>query len=302
MGVPGKGRIQSPTTLHSGSLKRIRRGTSFKSLAARHSIPPNLKQIERRDWELWSIALILITVFGGGSILFLYSASLIPGSLPPSIGRFFGLLLFGLIGLVLLLNVYLLDKRRSLNQMRQLFLEQESQIAEQTRNAATDPLTGLYNRRYFDEVMQSELDRAVEQQRGVDVILVDIDNFRKLNQEKGHLQADHVLQEVGAVLKRCVRATDHVFRFGGDELLALLFGAKPDTTPIVEGRVHQFLKSHKRFQQRFGEPLTVSIGAATYKEGNTLEGLVEEAEVNLQAAKAAHMPTASTPPDSAAPN
>ena len=274
-------------------------------MAARHSIPPNLKQIERRDWELWSIALILITVFGGGLILFLYSASLVPGALPPTIGRFFGLLLFGLIGLVLLLNVYLLDKRRSLNQMRQLFLEQESQLAEQTRIAVTDPLTGLYNRRYFDEVMPSELDRAIERQRGVDIILVDIDNFRKLNQEKGHLLADHVLREVGAVLKRCVRATDYVFRFGGDELLALLFGAKPDTTSIVEQRVHQFLETHKRFQQRLGEPLTVSIGSATHEEGNTLEGLVEEAEVNLQAAKAAkaaHMPAASTPPDSAAPN
>ena len=132
-------------------------------MAQQHGLPPNLKQIERRDWELWSIALILITVFGGGLILFLYSASLVPGALPPSIGRFFGLLLFGLIGLVLLLNIYLIDKRRSLNQMRQLFLEQDAHLAEQTRIGVTDPLTGLYNRRYFDEVMQSELDRAVEQ-------------------------------------------------------------------------------------------------------------------------------------------
>lgn len=274
-------------------------------MAQQHGLPPNLKQIEKRDWELWSIALILITVFGAGLILFLYSASLVPGALPPSIGRFFGLLLFGLVGLVLLLNVYLIDKRRSLNQMRKLFLEQGAQLAEQTRIAVTDPLTGLYNRRYFDEVMPSELDRAIEQQRGVDAILVDIDNFRKLNQEKGHLLADHALREVGAVLKRCVRATDHVFRFGGDELLALLFGTKPDTTPIVEQRVHQFLGAHKRFQQRFGEPLTVSIGAATHKEGKTLEGLVEEAEVNLEAAKAnkaAHMPAGSSPPASTAPN
>ena len=274
-------------------------------MALQHGLRPKLKQIERRDWELWSIALILITVFGGGLILFLYSASLVPGTLPPSLSRFFGLLLFGLVGLVLLLNIYLIDKRRSLNQLRQLALEQEAELAEQARIAVTDPLTGLYNRRYFDEVMPSELDRAIEQQRGVDIILVDIDNFRKLNQEKGHLLADYALREFGAILKRCVRATDHVFRFGGDELLALLFGAKPDTTPIVEGRVHQFLKAHERFQQRFGEPLTVSIGAATYKEGNTMEGLVEEAEVNLQAAKAAkaaHMPAASTPPDSAAPN
>ncbi len=141
--------------------------------------------------------------------------------------------------------------------------------------------------------MQSELDRAVEQQHGVDAILVDIDNFQKLNQEKGHLLADHVLREVGAVLKRCVRATDYAFRFGGDELLALLFGAKPGTGPIVEQRVHQFLEAHKRFQQRLGEPLTISIGTATHEDGETLEGLVEEAEINLQAAKAnkaAHEP------------
>ncbi len=79
----------------------------------------------------------------------------------------------------------------------------------------------------------------------------------------------------------------------------------PDTSSIVEQRVHQFLETHKRFQQRLAEPLTVSIGTARHEEGKTLEGLLEEAEINLQAAKAdkaAHMPAASTPPDSAAPN
>ena len=108
-------------------------------MAQHHDLPLNLKQIERRDWELWSIALILITVFGSGLILFLYSASLVPGTLPPSLSRFFGLLLFGLVGLVLLLNIYLIDKRLSLNQMRQLFLEQEAHLAEQTRIGVTDP-------------------------------------------------------------------------------------------------------------------------------------------------------------------
>ena len=81
----------------------------------------NINQFEKRDWELWAIALILFTVFATGAILSVYSDNLVRIVLSPELGRSLGLLLFGLIGLVFLINVYLIDKRRSLHGYRHEF-------------------------------------------------------------------------------------------------------------------------------------------------------------------------------------
>ena len=81
----------------------------------------NLKEFEKRDWELWMIALVLLTVFAGGTILSVYSDGLVQSVLSPEVGRFVGLLLFGLIGLVFLINLYLIDKRRSIHRLRHKF-------------------------------------------------------------------------------------------------------------------------------------------------------------------------------------
>ena len=81
----------------------------------------DIKEFEKRDWELWAIALVLLTVFAGGAIASVYSDHLVQSILSPEIGRSLGLLLFGLIGLVFLINVYLIDKRRSLHEFRHEF-------------------------------------------------------------------------------------------------------------------------------------------------------------------------------------
>ena len=80
-----------------------------------------MEEVEKRDWELWMIALVLLTVFAGGTILSVYSDGLVQSVLSPEVGRFVGLLLFGLIGLVFLINLYLIDKRRSIHHLRHKF-------------------------------------------------------------------------------------------------------------------------------------------------------------------------------------
>lgn len=86
----------------------------------------------------------------------------------------------------------------------------------------TDPLTGCRNRRFFDEIINRELQRHQRDQVPLSLIFVDVDRFKAINDTHGHEAGDQVLQQVGAFLRKNVREADYVFRWGGDEFLILL--------------------------------------------------------------------------------
>jgi diguanylate cyclase (GGDEF)-like protein len=94
---------------------------------------------------------------------------------------------------------------------------------EQVRHLAiTDPLTGCYNRRFFDEIGRREMDRHRRYNKPLTVVFVDLNRFKYLNDRFGHDAGDRVLRTVGAMLRRHVRESDYVIRWGGDEFLLLL--------------------------------------------------------------------------------
>jgi len=88
--------------------------------------------------------------------------------------------------------------------------------------AITDPLTGCYNRRFFDEIGRREMERHRRYNKPLTVVFVDLNRFKHLNDRFGHDAGDHVLRTVGAMLRRHVRGSDYVIRWGGDEFLLLL--------------------------------------------------------------------------------
>lgn len=238
----------------------------------------------RHDWELWSIALILLTVLAGGVMTFAY-LSVGEARVSPWVMRMVWLLLFGLMVLVLLLNVYLIDKKRTLAQLWQRTLAQEIELEEQRGRAGTDSLTLVYNRRFFDEFVPKEIRRAVRANRALSVLLVDVDHFRQVNAELGHFVGDEVLREVAETLKHSLRTSDYVFRFGGDEFLIVLPETDEAGAAVIIERVRQALASRHDLHERVGRPVTVTIGPATFLAGRTLESVIEEAEARLQAAR-----------------
>jgi GGDEF domain-containing protein len=88
--------------------------------------------------------------------------------------------------------------------------------------AITDPLTGCYNRRFFDEIGRREIERHRRYDKPLTVMFVDVNRFKHLNDRFGHDTGDHVLRTLGAMLRRQVRGSDYVIRWGGDEFLLLL--------------------------------------------------------------------------------
>jgi two-component system cell cycle response regulator len=138
------------------------------------------------------------------------------------------------------------------------------------RLALTDPVTGASNQRYFWDRLRAELSRAKRFTRPLTVILFDVDNFKKVNDEKGHLEGDSVLTKVAETLNRESRQMDIVARYGGDEFALIL--------PEIEG--DNALKIATRLSQKVNEDAGVSIsgGVACFPVSRTERELVANAD------------------------
>ncbi|MBA3659743.1 MAG: diguanylate cyclase [Gemmatimonadales bacterium] len=167
-------------------------------------------------------------------------------------------------------------------------MEQAVQGQEQMRHLAeTDALTGCFNRRALMEKLEQEMDRAARYATMLTGMMVDIDNFKPINDTYGHLVGDRVLKQLAALLKREQRSVDVVARYGGEEFVVLL----PETT-AAESRnfAERILKRVASYE--FGEAdrpvrVTISIGIATYPDERVSDGesLLNLADSHLYRAK-----------------
>jgi diguanylate cyclase (GGDEF)-like protein len=152
-----------------------------------------------------------------------------------------------------------------------------------------DPLTGLFNRRYLEESFQLELHRAERSARPVSLIMLDLDHFKRLNDSLGHQAGDAVLQELGALLQRSVRAGDLACRYGGEEMLVLLpeVGISPALARAEELRLG-ISALRVRALGKALPTVTASFGVATFPHhGRTLTELLRSTDAALYRAKAA---------------
>jgi diguanylate cyclase (GGDEF)-like protein/PAS domain S-box-containing protein len=150
--------------------------------------------------------------------------------------------------------------------------------------AVTDELTGLRNRRSFEERMVMEFSMARRRKRELSVLLIDVDNFKTINDRWGHAAGDEVLRRLGMILRTTVRLPDLPARYGGEEFVVLLPESGEESAMGLARRVMQRVAS----EDWENEPLTISVGMAAMNE--SLENgfqLVELADEALYAAKRA---------------
>ncbi|MEK6275422.1 MAG: response regulator [Actinomycetota bacterium] len=160
-------------------------------------------------------------------------------------------------------------------------LANERRLALTYAEARRDALTGLANKRAFDEFLAKALSNAAEVDGSVSLVLFDLDDFKKVNDEHGHVVGDDVLREVGRVLMRVVRVGDEVFRVGGEEFAIVVEG-----TPAVAAPVASRLRDALAEQRRGHELPTVSAGVATFPaHASSPEDLLRRADDALYAAK-----------------
>ena len=165
-------------------------------------------------------------------------------------------------------------------------LENASLFAELQKSAITDSLTGLYNTRFFNEVLNREAARADRYSAPLSLLMIDVDSFKLVNDTFGHVVGNKVLTQIGKAIQKAVRNTDFVFRCGGDEFGIVL----PATT--LDGALHAAGKILEKVERSdilvnlgYTGSVTVSIGVSEFRRGTHYESMVAEADQALYASK-----------------
>ncbi len=165
-------------------------------------------------------------------------------------------------------------------------LENAGLFAELQRSATTDSLTAVYNTRFFHEVLGRETARADRFTMPLSLLMIDIDNFKMVNDTHGHVVGNKVLIQIAKILERAVRNTDFVFRCGGDEFGVVLPGTSIDCAMHVAEKILQKVETSDILASLgYAGPVTVSIGLSEYHRGTHFETLVAEADQALYVSK-----------------
>ena len=246
----------------------------------------------------WKILSILIFMFIVGYLL--YALFYIPGYINSIADMVVPGIFFG--GAIFVFLVCSLSLRTTLD-LRQMYVHEQESI--------TDPLTGMYNRRYLDRRLSEELQRARRYEVPFSIFLLDIDYFKKVNDVYGHQLGDMVLQKLRTVIVDSVRELDVVVRYGGEEILVILPSTKVEAALELAERLRQNIEETMMVEpdpdkerppgmdapvplasgmekERSAISVTVSIGVAGYRfsdEPDTADMIIQRADQALYQAK-----------------
>ncbi|MGL5361499.1 MAG: GGDEF domain-containing protein [Bosea sp. (in: a-proteobacteria)] len=180
-----------------------------------------------------------------------------------------------------MLEARLKETRNEINELRETL---EATRAE----ALTDPLTGLANRRHFEEMLQKSIDQATLRREPFALVMVDIDFFKRFNDTHGHMTGDQVLRLVAKTMRDKFKSKAIISRFGGEEFAIILPEADIVAGRIGAETVRQNLLTRELIKRSTNENLgriTISLGVASYRRGDTASSIVERADQCLLMAK-----------------
>jgi diguanylate cyclase (GGDEF)-like protein len=245
------------------------------------ALTQQLSRIEKRDWELWLIASVVGILVGVGLLVLITPAAFMKQDdihFEITVSR---QLVVGLFVLLILLNTYLVTRRLELRRARQCLISSTIQNELVRLQSFTDPLTEIYNRRSLDEMAGRFISHARRLEKPLTFLLIDVDRFKEVNTQFGHLTGDFVLAEIASLLKSSVRGSDAVVRYGGDEFLLIL----ADTSAAGAHRVIERCDSYLRDWNNAGHlkdfAMSLSIGTAEWADGKTLDEMLDEADRSM---------------------
>ena len=249
-------------------------------LARADEIQRQIHDLSSRDMQLWSIVSLIILVLTAG-FLALIAPNLVWAQRIIRIEQaYLPQLVFGLICLVVLFNIYLLSQRVTLNSTRKALIS-ELVLNERLESLSLiDPLTQLFNRRALNELISHQLARSNRNGTPLTILIMDLNGFRELNSKLGSMEGNRVLGEFSRMLKKVFRGGDLLFRQGGDEFLAVM----PDTSEQqAENPLQRLLRSLEQWNAENGKHYQLSFtwGMAGYVTGTSLDDVLRTVDRKL---------------------
>lgn len=185
------------------------------------------------------------------------------------------------LGKPISLKTAMMDVLAASNFLRVPILMEYEELKKLQINAATDSLTGLYNRRLFEEYFDKELNRARRYNQHVALVIMDLHRFKEVNDRYGHPKGDQALQIAASTLQKSLRTSDYAFRIGGDEFALLLPQSDPEQAGALGRRVRAVYETAIQ-PMRLDVPLSLDYGVAVYPEdGDQKEVLIRVADERL---------------------
>ncbi len=183
-------------------------------------------------------------------------------------GTAFSFVLFG----------YVLGLRSERQRVRNRVLD--ARVKDLHLKSVTDALTGAFSHGYMQEILELELQKALTEKSPLSVVMLDIDDFKRINDTHGHLFGDRVIREAVESISTSIRDRDILGRYGGDEFMVVMPGAGREVAAQVAERIHRAIGGS-------GALVTVSVGTATYdgQDGAQAAELLARADENLYRAK-----------------
>ena len=240
-----------------------------------------LARLERRDWWLWVVAMLVMVLLTVAVVsmsfpgLMAENDSLLQQSMDQAVR--------GLVGLVLLFNLYSIYQQITIKRTRRELFQELEKAKEVLKDAMTDPLTGLANRRTADFCLDREMGRARRKRSALTVVAFDLNNFKQINDRYGHSAGDTVLRSFAQKLLYRRRIEDMAVRMGGDEFLLVLPECHVEQVPMLLDR----LRPCEAEFQGIRLPVEFSSGAVAYDGTETAAQLLDRADQALYADKRA---------------
>jgi diguanylate cyclase (GGDEF)-like protein len=188
---------------------------------------------------------------------------------------------------ILILALYMMRREVELQKYRLAHMQQMLTARSDQAISMIDAATNVFSRGLLRELLQGEISRADRNKRPLALVMCDLNDFKKVNDRYGHLMGDYVLAQMGGILKSCVRGSDYVVRYGGDEFLLVLPETDQSGVEIVGQRIRQKVEDWNRESRLENLRISLSLGVYLHVTGQSADQDVAEADARMYAEKQA---------------
>jgi diguanylate cyclase (GGDEF)-like protein len=238
-------------------------------------IQASQREVERQSLWVWGNAVVIILALTAA--LASLSATMLPKDATTFLGVSLSLAVKIMVGLVVVFTVHMIYQNVQLRRLQRQLAENQVEAEVFRRLAMFDALTGLYNRRYAEQRLNAEISRSERRGHPLAIVLLDLNDFKEINDTCGHAAGDLVLKEFAERLNRSIRGSDLAVRWGGDEFMLLLVDCNLSQLQRVLVRLAPFeaeLQKKKRL-------IAFAAGWQEYVKGDTAAKLLERADRSL---------------------